>query len=265
MLKDERLQKIVQAIERENIISIADIKESLNVTEMTVRRDLKLLEEKGVLTRVYGGARKKQMELSKELSNNEKRNIRIEEKKYIASIAAKLINDKDIVYIGPGTTNEMIYDYLEVSYAKIITNSMSVFLKFKDDARFELLLIGGRFRSHTDVFVGNFTNELLEKIRVKSAFVGTNGICGNNITTSNEEEGVSQKIILNNAMQKYILCDSSKIGKEDFYCFYNLKDTTAIITDDKINSNVTRMYENKVKIINGQLHESKVFSGELSR
>jgi DeoR family lactose phosphotransferase system repressor len=221
----------------------------MNVTEMTVRRDLKVLEEKGLLIRIHGGAKKKEENLFKELSHNEKRTIHIEEKKYIAKIAGQLVEENDIIYIGPGTTNEMIYDYLNISYAKIITNSMSIFSKFKDDNRFELILIGGRFRPRTDVFVGSFTDELLKKIRVKRAFVGTNGICHDNITTSNEEEGACQRIILDNAAEKYILCDSSKLGKEDFYSFYNIKDITAIITDDKIEQNIKKKYEKSAKII----------------
>jgi DeoR family lactose phosphotransferase system repressor len=250
VLKDERFQKILEMLESNNIIKIYDIKEMLGVTEMTVRRDLKALEEKGLLIRIRGGAKKKEKVLFTELSHNQKRNINVEEKKYIAKLAGGLIKENDIIYIGPGTTNEMLYDYINVSYLKIITNSMSIFNKFKDDKRFELILIGGRFRARTDVFVGNFTNELLEKIRVKKAFVGVNGICNNSITTSNEEEGVCQRIILDNASEKYILCDSSKIGKEDFYSFYNLRKVTAVLTDDKISTKVKEEYEKIVKIIN---------------
>lgn len=250
MLRDERWKKIIQTIDEQSIISMSEISKMLNVTEMTVRRDLKVLEEKGFLTRIHGGAKKKQKVFQDELSHNEKRSINIEEKQYIAKIAAQLIKEKDIVYIGSGTTNELIFDYLDVNYAKIITNSISIFSKFKDDRRFELILIGGRFRARTDVFIGNFTAELLSKIRIKSAFVGTNGICGDNITTSNEEEGVCQRIILDNAAERYILCDNSKIGKEDFYNFYNLRNVTAVITDNEIDPDLKRTYEKRVKIIN---------------
>lgn len=250
MLRDERLQKIIQTIEKRSIVSISEIGKIFNVTEMTVRRDFDDLTKKGLITRVHGGAKKKQRNEFKELSHNEKREINIDEKKYIAQISASLIKEKDIIYIGPGTTNEMIYDYIDVPYAKIITNSMSIFSRFKDDKRFELLLIGGRFRNRTDVFVGNFTNELLRKIRVKRAFVGANGISEEDITTSNEEEGVCQRIILSNAYEKYILCDSSKIGKKDFYSFYKIKDITALITDNELEQSIKAKYEKKIKIIN---------------
>lgn len=250
MLKDERLKTILEMIQNDNIVSISDISKILNVTEVTIRRDLKTLEEKGLIIRIHGGAKKKQGVSFIELSNNEKRTIHVEEKKYIARLAGRLVEENDIIYIGPGTTNELTYDYITVSYAKVITNSMSVFSKFKDNNRFELILIGGRFRSRTDTFVGNFTNELLKKIRVRKAFIGVNGIHNGHITTANEEEGLCQRIIMDNASEVYILCDSSKIGKEDFYSFYDLKDVTAIITDDKIDPDIKREYEKKVRIIN---------------
>ncbi|AAK80892.1 DeoR family lactose phosphotransferase system repressor [Clostridium acetobutylicum] len=253
MLKEERLQKIVDMLDENNIIKITDINEKLGVTEITIRRDLKILEERGFLKRIYGGAKKvtqKAKDDFKELSSNEKRKINIEQKKDVAKIAASMVEENDIIYIGPGTTNELIYDYINVSYAKVITNSMPVFLRFKDDSRYEVILVGGRYRKRTDVFVGSFTNEILKSMRVKIAFVGTNGICDNNVTTSNEEEGACQKIILDNAVEKYILCDSSKIGKEDFFGFYNLEDVTAVITDENIDEDLKNKYEKNVKIIN---------------
>jgi DeoR family transcriptional regulator, lactose phosphotransferase system repressor len=253
MLKEERFQKILDMLDKSNIIKITDINKKLGVTEITVRRDLKVLEERGLLKRIYGCAKKvEKSNISRfqELSSNEKRKINIEEKKYIAKLASERIHENDIIYIGPGTTNEFIYDYLNVSYIKVITNSMPVFLKFRENEHYEIILVGGRYRLHTDVFVGSFTNENLKNMRVKAAFVGTNGIYGDSITTSNEEEGVCQRIILDNALQKYILCDSSKIGKQDFFSFYNLHDVTAVITDKNIDKAVKEKYEKYVSIIN---------------
>ncbi|AAK80897.1 DeoR family lactose phosphotransferase system repressor [Clostridium acetobutylicum] len=252
MLKEERFQRILEMLETNNIIKITDINEKLGVTEITVRRDLKVLENKGLIERIYGGAKKvnanNKVEF-KELSNNEKRKINIEQKRHIAKLASEMIEENDIIYIGPGTTSELIYDYLNVSYVKVITNSMSVFLKFKDDKRYEIILVGGHYRSHTDVFVGSFTNENLRSMRVKTAFVGTNGIYNDNITTSNEEEGMCQKIIMDNAAKKYVLCDSSKVGKEDFFSFYSLEDVTGIITDKNIDEGLKKQYQNRAKII----------------
>ena len=64
------------------------------------------------------------------------------------------------------------------------------------------------------------------------AFIGANGISDNNIMTSNEEEGESQRIIINNSMERYLMCDCSKIEKEDFYTLYKLEDITALVTNE---------------------------------
>ncbi len=237
-------------IDSEGIVKTSEVTKQLGVTEMTVRRDLKALEERGLLMRIHGGAKRKSEILVAELSHVEKKQLNIDEKKYVAKQAAALVSENDSVFIGHGTTNEFIYDYLNVPYARIITNSLPVFTKFKGDERFELLLVGGRLRARSDVFIGSFTNHLLEKISVKIAFIGTNGIYGHQVTNYNEEEGTSQKIILDNASERYILCDSSKLDKQDFFSFYRLEDVTAMITDNKLEAKVKERYERIVKVIN---------------
>ncbi|AQS11861.1 lactose phosphotransferase system repressor [Clostridium saccharobutylicum] len=249
MLKEERQKIIVDTVNQLGIIRVSDLTEKLEATEMTLRRDLKYLEEQGFLVRIHGGARSKDNIKFEELSLNEKRNINIDRKIEVAKIAASLIKENDIVYIGPGTTNEYIYDYIKVSYAKIITNSLNILDKFKDDSRFEVILIGGKLRMKTSTLVGSFTNKALSKIRVKSAFIGTNGISEDNVMTSNEDEGVCQSIIMNNAIGRYVVCDSTKIEKEDFYTLYKLEDVTALVTDSKLDGNLKSKYSKYCKII----------------
>jgi len=250
MLKEERHKIILELINRFGIIRVSDLTEKLKTTEMTLRRDLKFLEEEGLLVRIHGGARSKDSIKFQELSSTEKRSINLDKKIEVAKIAASLINENDIVYIGPGTTSEHIYDYINVSSAKIITNCLNIFEKFRNDNRFELILIGGRLREKTSTFVGSFANEVLNEIRVKVAFIGANGISDNNVMTSNEEEGVCQNIIMNNAVRRYVICDSTKIEKEDFFTVYKLEDATALVTDSGIDADLKRKYSKYCKVIN---------------
>ena len=224
MLKEERHQFILEKLNKSGIIKVADLTDELEATEMTIRRDLRFLEDKGLLIRIHGGARLKEYIRFEELSPNEKRSINTQHKIEVAKIAASLISDNDNIYIGPGTTTEYMYDYIEARNVKIITNCLNIFEKFKDDDKFDVILVGGRLRKKTSTFVGAFANETLSKIRVKMAFIGANGISDNNIMTSNEEEGESQRIIINNSMERYLMCDCSKIEKEDFYTLYKLED-----------------------------------------
>lgn len=249
LLKEERLEIIMTMINQQEIVKVAEITESLNVTEMTVRRDLQTLEEQGAIRRIHGGAKKVKTLSERELSHLEKKEINVAEKEKIAKTIAKLIVNNDTIFLGAGTTLEFVYDYLEVSFAKIITNSIHVFNRFVDDDRFELILVGGTFRSRTGAFVGSFANETLENMRVKKAFIGTNGIYQTNITTSSEEEGTTQRIILDNASEKYIVADHHKLDNEDFYCFYNLDEITALITDNGITKEKKKIYQQFTKVI----------------
>ena len=234
-LKEERKNITLDMLQKEEVITVSQVKKVLNVTDMTVRRDLKELEDSHQLIRIHGGAKRVANDVSyNEYTHSEKKKINTEDKKAAAKKAASLIVENDLVFIGPGTTCEFIYDYIDVNRAKIITNSFSVFMKFQADPRFEVILVGGRLRQFTKTFVGVFANQVLGNMKVKKAFLGTNGINGLNITTANEEEGTSQKIILDNAQERYIVCDHTKIGQEAFYTFYPLDEVTAIITDENL-------------------------------
>ncbi|WP_239984788.1 DeoR/GlpR family DNA-binding transcription regulator [Sporolactobacillus pectinivorans] len=253
MLREERYRQIEKDIELNLIVRVSDLAKKLNVTEMTIRRDLRDLEERGMLVRVHGGARKKQVNDYNELSHRQKKMINVEQKRSIAKHCADLIQDKDIVFIGPGTTAGFIYEFLNEGHYEhidIVTNSVSVFEQFKNSfPRFEIILVGGRYRSRTETFVGYFTNKMLRDFKVNKAFIGTNGIINTSITTANEEEGNAQKIILDRANETYILADSTKFGIEAFHKLYDVREITAIITDSSIDPQLASYYEEFIRVI----------------
>lgn len=249
MLKEERQSIIINLLNEKRIIKVSDITDIINVTEMTVRRDLQELDDKGLLKRIHGGAQLNDSIIKTELSHNEKQAININAKIDIAKKISELINDGDSVFLGTGTTIEIVYDYLKASYLKIVTNSIHVFNKFVNDQRYELILIGGSYRNRTGAFVGSIANDTLSKIKINKAFIGVNGICDNTVSNYNEDEGMIQSTVLNNSSERYIIADSTKLNKNDFYHFYNLDDTTAIITDSNISDENLERYSQYTKII----------------
>ncbi|KXU02797.1 Lactose phosphotransferase system repressor [Streptococcus constellatus] len=175
--------------------------------------------------------------------------LNIEEKRTIAQKCANLISSGDTVFIGSGTTTDFIGDYLADKSVSIVTNSLPIFEKLKDNPNCDIILIGGRYRVKTQTFVGQFANKLLKEIKVSKAFIGVNGIDGHNVTTANEEEGNGNAIILNNAIEKYIVADNSKFDSYSFYCFYRLDDLDAVITDDDISSKVKEKYQSYTNVL----------------
>ena len=248
-MKESRQRIILQELDQSGVVSVKNLKELLHVTDMTIRRDLIDLEKQGLLTRVHGGAHKKVRDGLNEVSHSEKTMLNIEEKKTIAQKCAGLIVNGDTVFIGSGTTTDFIGDYLDGKDISIVTNSLPIFEKLKDNPNFDLILIGGRYRVKTQTFVGQFANNLLREIKVSKAFIGVNGIDGYNVTTANEEEGNGNAIILNNAIEKYIVADNSKFDSYSFYTFYRLDNIDAVITDKNLSPKVREKYNSYTSLL----------------
>lgn len=251
-MKEARHNLILKSLQENELVKVADLAIELGVTEMTVRRDLQELENDGLLIRTHGGARGLGNHTTShlELSHSTKREINLEEKKYIARIIAANIYDNETVFLGSGSTIELVYNYLDTNRVKIITNSIYVFDKFKYDERYELILTGGSYRSKTGSFTGTIANDFISTINVEKSFIGVNGIDGHGIFNANEDEGVIQQSILNNSRKKFIIADSEKFDKLDFYKFYDLRDVDYLITDDNLSEETKEAYSKWVEIIN---------------
>lgn len=234
MLKEERHLFIINELKDNNVIQVSDIKDKLDVTEMTIRRDLKELEEKGILKRIHGGATRVDLLSTKEFSHNEKIKKNISEKQEIAQKIASTIEENETIFLGPGSTIELVSDYIEEKSCKLVTNSLYLFNRLRDKNFKNLILIGGSFRANTGAFVGSFATGTVRKLRFKRAFIGVNGINGDKVFAYSEDEGEIQKIALDNSQLRYIVADHTKVGREDFYSFYNLDEVNAVISDSAI-------------------------------
>lgn len=249
MLKRERLHKIVEMVNLQGVINVNDIINELNVSDMTVRRDLDELDKAGRLVRIHGGAQSISYSINQELSHTDKKGLQIEEKKKIAELASSYIKDGDTIFLGPGTTIELLAQNIINKRIRVITNNYPVFDILKLSDNIDLILTGGNFRKNTGALVGAVTNANLKKLNFTKAFISANGIHNESICNYNIEEGEAQEIALNNSKEKYLLVDNKKINKDDFYVFYNLHDIDYLITDWSINIDVKKHYEQYVDVI----------------
>lgn len=252
MIKERRHRMILQLLDEKNAVKVSDLVETLNVTDMTIRRDLQELEDENLLIRTHGGARKTENQTLPflELSHQTKREINPDEKNEIAQLIASNIHDNETVFLGSGSTIELVYDYLALNHAKIITNSIYVFDKFKYDERYELILTGGAYRSKTGSFTGTIANDFISTINVEKSFIGVNALNEYSLYNANEDEGVIQRSILKNSRKKYVIADFEKFDKMDFYQFYDLRDIDYLITDSKVPQETKDKYSKWVQIIN---------------
>ena len=131
MLKEKRHELILSQLANDGIVQVSKLSEFLKVTDMTVRRDLKELEDKNQLVRVHGGAKSLDKALPREFSNEEKMLKNKDKKEYIAKIIASLIGDEENVFLGAGTTIEYVSSYMANKNCNIYTNSLYLFEKLK--------------------------------------------------------------------------------------------------------------------------------------
>lgn len=235
MLKAERQDAIQRLCDALGTVTVRQIAEELEVSEMTVRRDLEELSGAGRVVRVHGGARcaagERGLTVPREFTHREKRALHVDEKRHVASLAAALVQPGETVFIGAGTTTELVAQMLPAGRLRVVTNSLSVFALLRDRPETELCLVGGIYRTSTDAFVGPMAERSLELLGIDAAFIGCNGIVADAVSTSNMEEGSFQSDVLERSDRRYVVCDSSKVGRRDFFTFYSLDDVDALVTD----------------------------------
>lgn len=235
MKKGERQEHILNMLSAAGQISVSDVMETLSVSDMTVRRDLNELSQRGLLIRTHGGAQSViNMGIAYERSHTEKKTLHETEKKEIAGMAASMIRDGETVFLGPGTTLEQIAYSLIDRKIRVVTNSLPVFEILNQSSSVDLILTGGEYRSNTGAFVGSVAMRALENMRFSKAFISVNGIAQGAVYTYSEAEGAIQRNALNAAVEKILAADFSKFGSYDFYEFFLLKDFDHIITDPQI-------------------------------
>ena len=251
MLKQEKLDRILETVNTKGTITVKEIMTSLDISDMTARRYLQELADKDLLVRVHGGAEKLRTGslLSNERSNVEKQALQIAEKQEIAKFAGHLVEERETIFIGPGTTLEYFARELPIDNIRVVTNSLPVFLILNERKLTDLILIGGNYREITGAFVGSLTLQDLASLQFSKAFVSCNGIKEHAIATFSEEEGEVQKIALQNANKKYLLADHSKFDKFDFYTFYNISEIDTVISDSKLSDKALKSLTKKTHII----------------
>ena len=249
MLKRERLMLLLDMVNQNGIMTVKDLIEQLGVSDMTIRRDLDELADSGKLVRIHGGAQSVASSDATELSHVEKKELHLEQKQQIARRAAKMISEGDTIYIGPGTTQELIVHYVDdIADLRVVTNSLPVFESWQNK-NVDLVLVGGNFRERSGAFIGGLASDTLGDLKFNKSFVGVNGIHNESMMTANTEEGSAQAVAINNSLTKIVLADRFKINRDDFYQFYNLYDVDYLITNVELSEETISHYQQYTKVI----------------
>jgi len=239
----ERKRAILDLLEKQGKVKVIELSETFDVSEPTIRRDIKELDEKGMLIRTHGGAIARE-EGEHEPSFKEKQDKYYKEKESIGKLAAGLVNEGDIILLDSGTTTLQIAKELIVKNITVVTNSLDIAYELEKKPDVEVVLTGGIMRWNTRAMVGPVADGALEKFHVDIAFMGTNYISiDGGLTTHNMMEANTKSNMINIAKRVFVVCDHTKFDKTTFYRIASLKDLDGVITDRGMTQEMMKRYE----------------------
>lgn len=243
MFATERKRAILDLLEKQGKVKVIELSETFDVSEPTIRRDIKELDEKGMLIRTHGGAIARE-EGEHEPSFKEKQDKYYKEKESIGKLAAGLVNEGDIILLDSGTTTLQIAKELIVKNITVVTNSLDIAYELEKKPDVEVVLTGGIMRWNTRAMVGPVADGALEKFHVDIAFMGTNYISiDGGLTTHNMMEANTKSNMINIAKRVFVVCDHTKFDKTTFYRIASLKDLDGVITDRGMTQEMMKRYE----------------------
>jgi DeoR family galactitol utilization operon repressor len=236
----DRKRTILKLLSERGSLSVSLLSRELGVSEVTVRSDLKELEEQGYLVRSRGGAYP-----ALHQSIVERQQLNIAAKTRIARAAAALVRDGDRIMIEAGTTTALLVRHLIGKRdVQVVTNSTLVFSYARLNPALQITLTGGEFRRETESMVGPVALRTIAGLNVRIAFVGTDGFSLEKGMTTQLVEGAEiVKAMSACAEETLLLADSSKWGKMGFVNVLPLGAVNGIITDTGFGESAARELE----------------------
>lgn len=250
MLKRERHKKIIEYLMTNKTVRTSFLSEKLQVSEVTIRKDLKELEEERMLIKTHGGAVLGEDKLDFPFNIREIKHMK--EKRLIAKKAIQLINESEVIFLDAGTTTLEIARKIkesDINRLSVVTNSLQV-TNTLADSQVNLKLIGGDLVQDTLSFVGPDALKYLKKLTVNKLFLGASGISLEyGITNTNIFEAELKKEMIKVAREVVLVADSSKIDNLALNRVAGLEDIDILITNLGVDKTFIKKAKNKVDLI----------------
>lgn len=260
MLAEQRRKRILHEVQVRGSAHVHDLAELLAVSAMTVRRDLKELEEQGLLTRVHGGAEAAGSGLEPAFA--EKSGLNARAKDLIADAAARLVEPGMSVGFSAGTTCRRLAQHVtkrtDLQDLSVVTNSLPAADEFFRTARGGLpggpapvappsrvLLTGGQ-RTPSDALVGPLADAALAELHVDLVFMGTHGADPRGLSTPNPDEARTNRALIRSARDVVAVFDSSKWGLTGLSGFAHWDAVDTVITDSGLSDPALQFLKDNV-------------------
>ncbi len=233
-LARQRQALILEQVREHGAVRVADLVETLGVSDMTIRRDLELLHERGLLEKVHGGAAAIEGSSLFEPGFTVKSSLMQSEKAAIAATAASLVAPGTAIAISAGTTTFALgRGLVDVPGLTVLTNSVPVAdALYREGRPDQTVILSGGVRTPSDALVGPFAVEVIRSLHVDMVFMGTHGIDPRSgFTTPNILEAETNRALIEAGRRLIVLADHTKWGIVGISSVARLEEADTIITD----------------------------------
>lgn len=234
MLAVTRKANIKEIILEKKSITVLELAKLFSVTEETIRRDLKQLEDEGFLTRTYGGAF-----IQDGVGNNVDLTIRetayTENKQNIAEKCRDIIKNGDSIFLDSSTTALQIAKTVKNMRLTVASNSLLIINELCEKENIHLITLGGTYLPDDKAFSGNITLKNLEQYYFDKVFMSCRSLSmEHGITDSHEPTASIRQNLIKRGQKIYIAADFSKFGKTSFITISDFAPITGLITDKSL-------------------------------
>lgn len=243
MLPQERYNKLIEYLQKHEIIKINQLMKLFDISIETARRDLNHLEKQGIIKKIYGGATLIKQE-PKEPTTSERLSKNLAEKKLIGKKCAEFINDGDSILIEVGTTTLQAAEALKSKKnLTVITNSIHV-VNTLMDTDFDIYIIGGKVRHGEGSVSGALTMLELENFQISKAIIGGGGLTlERGLSDFNIEEVMVRKKVVEQAKEVILTADNSKFGRNVLAHVCPITALDLVITGRNLNPETITKFE----------------------
>ena len=250
MVADVRRKKILELINKNGSVHVTELSQMFSISEVTIRADLADMENKGLLTRVHGGAVSSyksyyNMSLNQRMTTNQS------QKEIIANKIAEMIEDNDTIMLNSGTTTLLAFrafpQHLNLS---IVTNSISIALEGTANPNFNIILLGGQINTKYQFTYGDDTIKQLKSYNADKLILSVDGIdTERGFSTYYDKEAEIDRIMLEQSNVSIVAADNSKFNRCAFAKIADLTVADYIVSDTNVPDTLKKKFtKNAIKI-----------------